>query len=680
MFPLAHFLRQELRDAPGRASYTLRLTLSCAVLITLFMTLQIPFLAVALIVVFYVSQPNVLMIKLVSVVFFVTVTVALGGVLLIIKWTYDYPLIRLAASVALFFCALYLMRVLGKLGLAFFVVALAVIYAQTFPSMTSQSEILVRLLLWLWVAINTAILVTLLVNACFQQAFPGNQFKARLAGMLHEVARRLAAPDAEAPPTFGETAAQFNQLQSLFAQASRATPEIAADPQAWRSRLAATLRCYQLTALLQADEADSDDRQQLSQAVLQLKNALSEGPFDGAIPPLTLSGRGVNRAVLQEMATTLQRLAQGEPVALPQGEVEKAPLLAPDAWRNPAYLHFALKTLLATLICYVFYTAADWQGLHTIMLSCVIVAQPRRGAPMQKTWLRKGGARDWQGLHTIMLSCVIVAQPGLGATMQKTWLRIGGALLASLLALLLIVFVQPWTDSLTGLLAMSLPVLALAAWIAAGSERIAYAGIQIGFTFALAFLSWFAPLTNLTELRDRVLGILLGVLVSSIVHLYLWPDSEAPQLKTRLAALYRRLADCLAAPKEAVPLAPLLVAFTDSEALLHRVRAEPLGTYAHPWPQAKGWPMRATLAQAEEIARLSEGYRLNAAPGDPTLARCAEQLRRYAERIEQEATAPGEQLSVDLRNPFGPALAAALAALPDWGQTPIATEQQAKTS
>ncbi|WP_410172791.1 hypothetical protein, partial [Klebsiella michiganensis] len=29
--------------------------------------------------------------------------------------------------------------------------------------------------------------------------------------------------------------------------------------------------------------------------------------------------------------------------------------------------------------------------------------------------------------------------------MQKTWLRIGGALLATLIALLLIVFVQPWT-------------------------------------------------------------------------------------------------------------------------------------------------------------------------------------------------------------------------------------------
>jgi multidrug resistance protein MdtO len=154
------------------------------VLIVLFMTLQIPFLAVALIVVFYVSQPNVLMIKLVSVVFFLTVSVALGCVLLIIKWTYDYPLIRLVASVALFFGAIYLMRVLGKLGLAFFVVALVVIYAQTFPSMTSQSEILVRLLLWLWVVINLAIVVTLLVNAGFQQAFPGYQFKARMVFLL----------------------------------------------------------------------------------------------------------------------------------------------------------------------------------------------------------------------------------------------------------------------------------------------------------------------------------------------------------------------------------------------------------------------------------------------------------------------------------------------------------------
>ncbi|STR44045.1 tripartite multidrug resistance system membrane fusion protein [Klebsiella michiganensis] len=577
------FLTRELRDAPGRANYTLRLTLSCAVLIVLFMTLHIPFLAVALIVVFYVSQPNVLMIKLVSVVFVVTVSVALGGVLLIIKWTYDYPLIRLVASVILFFCAIYLMRVLGKLGLAFFVVALAVIYAQTFPSMTSQSEILVRLLLWLWVAINTAILVTLLVNACFQQAFPGYQFKARLVVMLRQTARRLSQPDdGTPPPTVTEIAGQFNQLRSLYQQAARATPEIAASPQAWQSLMAAALSCSHLTALLQPGDDHPDARRRIASQL----NALADNlPAAAEVQPLIVPRDGANSAILQEIAEVLARLARGETIPLPQGEVEKAPLLLPDAWSNPAYPHFALKTLLATLLCYVFYTAADWQGIHTIMLSCVIVAQP-----------------------------------GLGATMQKTWLRIGGALLATLIALLLIVFVQPWTDSLSGLLAMTLPVFALAAWIAAGSERIAYAGIQIGFTFALAFLSWFGPLSNLTELRDRVIGILLGVLVSSIVHLYLWPDSEAPQLKARLAQLYRQLAQTLAARDDEVQQVPLFAALTESETLINRVAAEPLGTYAHPWPEAKSWPARATFRQAEEILRLSEGYRLYAAPEDTFLA------------------------------------------------------------
>ncbi|WP_433669873.1 FUSC family protein [Klebsiella michiganensis] len=639
------FLTRELRDAPGRANYTLRLTLSCAVLIVLFMTLHIPFLAVALIVVFYVSQPNVLMIKLVSVVFVVTVSVALGGVLLIIKWTYDYPLIRLVASVILFFCAIYLMRVLGKLGLAFFVVALAVIYAQTFPSMTSQSEILVRLLLWLWVAINTAILVTLLVNACFQQAFPGYQFKARLVVMLRQTARRLSQPDdGTPPPTVTEIAGQFNQLRSLYQQAARATPEIAASPQAWQSLMAAALSCSHLTALLQPGDDHPDARRQIASQL----NALADNlPAAAEVQPLIVPRDGANSAILQEIAEVLARLARGETIPLPQGEVEKAPLLLPDAWSNPAYLHFALKTLLATLLCYVFYTAADWQGIHTIMLSCVIVAQP-----------------------------------GLGATMQKTWLRIGGALLATLIALLLIVFVQPWTDSLSGLLAMTLPVFALAAWIAAGSERIAYAGIQIGFTFALAFLSWFGPLSNLTELRDRVIGILLGVLVSSIVHLYLWPDSEAPQLKARLAQLYRQLAQTLAARADEVQQVPLFAALTESETLINRVAAEPLGTYAHPWPEAKSWPARATFHQAEEILRLSEGYRLYAAPEDTFLARCARRLEAYASDIDaQQNTVERVQApQPDPANPFGAPLVNALAALPTWPLASSVIPRQATRS
>ncbi len=206
-----------------------------------------------------------------------------------------------------------------------------------------------------------------------------------------------------------------------------------------------------------------------------------------------------------------------------------------------------------------------------------------------------------------------------------------------LLALLLIVFVQPRTDSLTGLLAMSLPVLALAAWIAAGSERIAYADPD-----------WFHLCAGLSQLvcsadePHRAAGSGAGHPARGAGLLHCSFVSLAGQ---RSAAAENPPCGTLS-PAGGLPRRPegggsagsLLVAFTDSEALIHRVRAEPLGTYAHPGPSA-GWPMRATLAQPRRSPRLSEGYRLNAAPGDLTLTRCAEQLWRYAERIEQEATA-----------------------------------------
>ncbi len=56
---------------------------------------------------------------------------ALGGVLLIIKWTYDYPLIRRQLPWRSFLRPLSDAGA-GQAGTGLFVVALAVIYAQTF--------------------------------------------------------------------------------------------------------------------------------------------------------------------------------------------------------------------------------------------------------------------------------------------------------------------------------------------------------------------------------------------------------------------------------------------------------------------------------------------------------------------------------------------------------------------
>lgn len=110
--------------------------------------------------------------------------------------------------------------------------------------------------------------------------------------------------------------------------------------------------------------------------------------------------------------------------------------------------------------------------------------------------------------------------------------------------------------------------------------------------------------------------------------------------------------------------------------------AEPLGTYAHPWPEAKSWPARATFRQAEEILRLSEGYRLYAAPEDTFLARCARRLEAYASDIDaQQNTVERVQAQQpDPANPFGAPLVNALAALPTWPLASSVIPRQATRS
>src|SRR6202000_79744 len=55
----ARFLGDEVRSYPGRANIMLRCVLASAIVITAAMTLQVPFLALSLVVVFFVTQSNV---------------------------------------------------------------------------------------------------------------------------------------------------------------------------------------------------------------------------------------------------------------------------------------------------------------------------------------------------------------------------------------------------------------------------------------------------------------------------------------------------------------------------------------------------------------------------------------------------------------------------------------------
>jgi multidrug resistance protein MdtO len=72
----------------------------------------------------------------------------------------------------------------------------------------------------------------------------------------------------------------------------------------------------------------------------------------------------------------------------------------------------------------------------------------------------------------------------------------------------------------------------IAGWVAAGSERISYAGLQIAFAFFYSVFQGYAPDTDLDNVRNRVIGILLGLIVTAFVFQYIWPEQARIESQT----------------------------------------------------------------------------------------------------------------------------------------------------
>ncbi|CAM2141339.1 multidrug resistance protein MdtO [Pararobbsia alpina] len=573
-FDLVHYLRTELAPFPGRLNVLMRCVVASAIVIVIAQTLEVPELALSLLVVFYVTQSNVVVTRLVGAMFIVGSTLAIGTSIVLLKYTYDVPLVRIVVASGLFFASVYLMRVL-KIGIVFFIVAIVVIYSQTFVDRTDQAETLVRAVLWVWVAVNYPILLTLLINAWLLPVEPGAQLRAELIRKLKAVEMTLGqwAGEASAEPIDVTPAAARQSAVALpkLLKFQAMREHLSRDEQAYALALVATVsRIYRVASELPA--AMSLSSAENSRAIFELRahcealiQAIGAQRRYSATPvvPGTLAAPGTHEAhvvhdagitpVLAEMQTAFRALAEYR--SLPEEvarESAREPFIAPDAWTNPAYARFSLKTLLAVLLCYVFYNSTDWQGAHTIMLTCLIVALP-----------------------------------SLGASAERALLRVGGAAIGSLIALLLVVFVIPQLESITGLLLAVLPVIAFGSWIAAGSERIGYAGVQIVFTCSLALFEHFGPTIDLTEIRDRMMGIALGVIVATIIQMSFWREGESDALHGKLAKLQKAvgaLVDAGHATPQTDP-SPTVVesqehlnawsAIADCEATLARIAFEP---------------------------------------------------------------------------------------------------------
>jgi len=141
-------------------------------------------------------------------------------------------------------------------------------------------------------------------------------------------------------------------------------------------------------------------------------------------------------------------------------------------------------------------------------------------------------------LNTILTTVIITALPTYGAALRKMNLRIIGAIIGGVISLLVIIIVTPNFSTLPAYLLAVFIVFYVSAYCSLGSGRVAYAGKQIGTTFALVFTG-LSPALDIYEPLWRIWAILLGTLVVAIVTFVLWPDYAGDSLLPRLRKVIR---------------------------------------------------------------------------------------------------------------------------------------------
>jgi multidrug resistance protein MdtO len=151
-------------------------------------------------------------------------------------------------------------------------------------------------------------------------------------------------------------------------------------------------------------------------------------------------------------------------------------------------------------------------------------------------------AVDWPGIRTSMITCVVTALATVGAQRQKQLLRLTGACAGGLMGLASIVYLVPQMDTIVSLSLLVAAGTACCAWVAAGSVRASYAGFQMALAFYIMLLPGFDTSIDLTGIRDRFVGILVGITAMWIFFDHLWHTSSRHQMVDKLIDLLRLMA------------------------------------------------------------------------------------------------------------------------------------------
>jgi multidrug resistance protein MdtO len=495
---LAHRLWEPSRE---RGELAFRLALICALtaLATVYYDTPEPALTVYL--VFFLNRSDRATSVILNLALVVLVTIVLLLVLFLAVRVVDAPAWRVATMALVSVGFLYLASA-SKLRPVGPILAMVAAYALDLLGFVPLGELATRGLLYAWLFVSIPAAISLVVNLLIAPA-PRRLAERALAASLRAAADRLVQ-------STGDPDAKFVRRRDAGAQASVAWLRLAriehttAVETARRLEAAAratSILLYLVDELAQEPSVPAAWRSAGAARLRDMAKAFDRRgyPEDIAPPQAARAGRQ-GETLMREFDRTLLHFT--DPATAPAIKSDKAGFFLPDAVSNRQHLRYALKTTAAAMFCYFLYVLLDWPGIHTCLITCYIVA-----------------------LSTA------------AETTEKLSLRILGCLAGAAVGTATLVWIVPAIDSAWAFVALVFAGSLAGGWIAAGSPRIAYGGLQFAFAFFLCVIQGAGPAFDLTIARDRVIGILIGNAVTYVVFTRLWPVSIAERVEQGLASV-----------------------------------------------------------------------------------------------------------------------------------------------
>lgn len=507
------FLARELAPREGRVLAVSRIAVATTLTVAIAMVFRIPLAAYMAYLVFLITKDDRETTTLTAVGGALAVTFAVIFTIGLSLLDLGDPALRLPAMALVTFLAMLSVRTFA-LGPVSFLAGFIIVTMQSVIDEVPNTEIYTRTALWLWVVVLIPVVITVFINLLFGPVAPSVALR-DFRKVLMELDQGLLQ---------GRVVGQLAQWRALLQPLVEKTHTANTAAVAASVSPAAIHRLLDVLIILEmsADPLPAAEGDSLSVLIRQCLEAFGPGApraEPAGEPPSVTNAAPRGSAAFAAAAAALRDLRQdivrAQVPSNRAGGHATRPLIVADASSNPAHWQFALKTTLAVMVVYAVYSLLDWPGLRTSIVTCFFVALG-----------------------------------SLGETVHKLLLRLSGALIGGALAGLCIVFLLPHLTDIGQLSVLTAAAAALAGWVATSTERLSYAGLQIAFAFFLGILQTDAPATDLTVLRDRVVGIILGNITITVIFSALWPESARTRLGAALADAQRAIAALLRFPVE----------------------------------------------------------------------------------------------------------------------------------